>query len=66
MVQMKLWIGFKEINLMTGGNVTEKNVPRWRLQRIAEELGGEVHYQDVIDNHGKKSKRIIISYTEDD
>ncbi len=51
---------------MTGGNVTEKNVPRWRLQRIAEELGGEVHYQDVIDNHGKKSKRIIISYTEDD
>ena len=66
---MKLWIGFKEINLMTGGNVIEKNVSRrtrWRLQRIAEELGGEVHYQNVIDNRGKKSKRIIISYTEDD
>ena len=51
---------------MIGGKVTEKSVPRWRLERIAEELGGEIHYQDVIDTHGKKAKRIIISYREND
>jgi len=63
---MKLWTGLNKISRMIGGNVTEKSVPRWRLERIAEELGGEIHYQDVIDTHGKKAKRIIISYREND
>ena len=51
---------------MIGGNVTEKSVPRWRLERIAEELGGEIHYQEVLDSQGRKSKKIIITYREDD
>jgi hypothetical protein len=51
---------------MIGGNVTEKSVPRWRLERITEELGGEIHYQEIIDTHGRKAKRIIITYREDD
>ena len=51
---------------MIGGNVTEKSVPRWRLERIAEELGGEIHYQDIVDSHGKRAKRIIITYKEND
>ena len=63
---MKLMNGLNKINRMIGGNVTEKSVPRWRLERIAEELGGEIHYQEIIDTHGRKAKRIIITYREDD
>lgn len=51
---------------MTGGNVTEKSVPRWRIEQIAKELNGEVHYQDLIDSKGRASKRIIITYREED
>ena len=63
---MKLMNGLNKINQMIGGNVTEKSVPRWRLERITEELGGEIHYQEIIDTHGRKAKRIIITYREDD
>jgi hypothetical protein len=63
---MKLMNGLNKINRMIGGNVTEKSVPRWRLERIAEELGGEIHYQEVLDSQGRKSKKIIITYREDD
>jgi len=63
---MKLRNGLNKINRMIGGNVTKKSVPRWRLERIAEELGGEIHYQDIIDSHGKRAKRIIITYKEND
>lgn len=59
-----MWTGLNKINLMIGGSVIEKNVPRWRLERIAEELGGEIHYQEVLDAQGRKTKKIIISYRE--
>jgi len=44
----------------------EKNVPRWRINEIAEELNGEVHYQTLLDSRGRVSKRITITYKEDD
>ena len=35
---MKSLIGSKEISPMTGGNVTEKQVPWWTLHEVADEL----------------------------
>ena len=51
---------------MIGGNVTEKNVPRSSLQKIVEDLDGEINYQDLIDANGRPSKRIIITYREEE
>ena len=44
----------------------EKSVPWWRLHRIAEELGGNLTDQTVLDSKGNLSKRIVIEYKEDD
>ena len=47
MVQMTLMTGSKEINLMTGGNVTEKQVPWWTLHEVADELDGTLRHISV-------------------
>ena len=44
----------------------EKNVPRWRIERIAQDLDGEVMYQIVVNSRGKVTKRVIISYEEEE
>ena len=53
---MKLWIGSKEINLTTGGNVTEKITPE-TYEKMNEEFEEEgmafriiVPTQEEIDN----------------
>ena len=44
----------------------EKNVPWWRLHRIAEELKGELTEQTVVDSRGNLTKRIVIEYKEEE
>tara|TARA_Y100000992_G_C21266957_1_gene494448 strand:+ start:74 stop:280 length:207 start_codon:yes stop_codon:yes gene_type:complete len=66
---MTLKIGFNETNLMIGGNVTSNvtkmNIVNNLLDKIGELLNAKVHRQDVIDSTGNASKRIIITYKEE-
>ena len=62
---MKLQNGFTKKKLMIGGNMTERNpVPRWRIERIAEELKGEVKYYTCCHSNKKVFKKIVITYEE--
>ena len=54
-----------EQNKMVEGK-RKKNVPRCRIERIAQDLGGEVVYQTVVNSKGKVTKRVIISYEEEE
>ena len=67
---MKLWTGLNKISRMIGGSVTSKvtkmNIVNNLLDKISELLDAKVHHQDVIDSQGYNSKRIIISYREND
>lgn len=62
---MKLWTGSKEINPMTGDNVTESKHPMWslgwRLEKIAKDIDGTLKYYEVSDRTSK-CKRIVIEY----
>ena len=55
---------------MIGGNVTSKvtkmNIVNNLLDKISELLDAKVHHQDIIDPQGYNSKRILITYREDD
>ena len=44
----------------------EKIPPYWRINRIAEDLYGKVEYITAVDSRGKITKKIVISYEEDD
>ena len=46
--------------------MSKKTVPYWRLNKIAEELDGEVQYSILLDSRGVESKRITITYKEED
>jgi len=54
---------------MIGGNVTSNvtkmNIVNNLLDKIGELLNAKVHRQDVIDSTGNASKRIIITYKEE-
>ena len=50
---------------MTGGNVTKKHVPWWRLHQIAQEVDGELKQFTIQDSTGKVFKRIVIDYKEE-
>jgi len=43
----------------------EKVPPYWRINRIAEDLGGQVSYSTVVDSRGKITKKITITYEDD-
>lgn len=51
---------------MTGGNVTKKRVPWWRLHEISKELNGELKELYIQDSNGKKYKRIVIEYEDNE
>ena len=55
---------------MIGGNVTSNvtkiNIVNNLLDKISELLNAKVHHQDVIDSKGYNSKRIIITYRENE
>ena len=70
---MKLWIGSNKINLMTGGNVTEK----WReetnrviatnlVENIASLLDGEIQYSVLLDHKGVLKRRVSITYAHEE
>lgn len=44
----------------------EKEVPRYRLEKIAEELDGVLKFQNLYTSSGRKMKRIIITYHENE
>ena len=44
----------------------EKSVPWWRLNQIAEELGGELKSYIIQDSHGNLTKKIAIEYKEEE
>ena len=57
--------GSKEINPMTGGNVTEKQVPWWTLHEVADELDGTLRHISCVDSNGRRYKRVVIEYEEE-
>ena len=45
----------------------EKEIPWWKLHQIAEDLGGEDFRKLYIqDSNGRKYKRIVIEYEEEE
>jgi len=44
----------------------DKVPPYWRINRIAQDLDGKVIYSTVVDSRGKITKKITISYEEND
>ena len=63
---MKSLTGSKETSPMTGGNVTEKQVPWWTLHEVADELGATLRHISCVDSNGRRYKRVVIEYEEDD
>jgi len=62
---MTLQTGFLMKKQMTGDNVTEKEIPWWKLHEIAKDLSGELKILYIKDNSGREYKRIVIEYEED-
>ena len=50
---------------MTGGNVTEKQVPWWTLHEVADELDGTLRHISCVDHTGRRYKRVVIEYEEE-
>ena len=44
----------------------EKNVPRWQLHQIADNLGAELVTKVITDSRGNVSKQIVIEYKEEE
>ena len=44
----------------------EKEIPWWKLHQIAEDLGGETRKLYIQDSNGRKYKRIVIEYEEEE
>ena len=51
---------------MIGGNVTEKQVPWWTLHEVADELDGTLRHISCVDSNGRRYKRVVIEYEEDE
>ena len=50
---------------ISGGNVTEKQVPWWTLHEVADELNGTLRHITCVDSNGRKYKRVVIEYEEE-
>jgi len=50
---------------MSGGNVTEKQVPWWKLHEVADELDGTLRHITCVDSNGRHYKRVVIEYEEE-
>jgi len=55
-----------DISTKSGGNVTDKQVPWWTLHEVADELGGTIRHITCVDSNGRKYKRVVIEYEEDE
>ena len=52
--------------LMSGGNVTEKQVPWWTLHEVADELGATLRHISCVDSNGRRYKRVVLEYEEEE
>tara|TARA_S200002703_G_scaffold148297_1_gene144890 strand:- start:2402 stop:2626 length:225 start_codon:yes stop_codon:yes gene_type:complete len=43
----------------------ERDIPWWRIHRIAEDLGGTVSHKTIIHSNGKHVKQITIEFEEE-
>ena len=44
----------------------EKEVPWWKIHQIVDELNATLEHITSVDSRGNVSKRIVITYTEDE
>ena len=51
---------------MSGGNVTEKQVPWWTLHEVADELGATLRHITCVDSNGRRYKRVVLEYEEEE
>ena len=51
---------------MTGGNVTEKQVPWWTLHEVADELNATLRHITCVDSNGRRYKRVVLEYEEEE
>ena len=51
---------------MSGGNVTEKQVPWWTLHEVADELGATLRHISCVDSNGRRYKRVVLEYEEEE
>lgn len=59
-----LGTGFNKINQKIGGNVTNKEIPWWKLHEVANELNGKLQHITCFESDGRKYKRVVIEYEE--
>ena len=50
---------------MTGSNVTNKNIAKNLVEKIAELLNAEVQYSYLLDHKGVEQRKISITYKEE-
>ena len=50
---------------ISGGNVTDKEIPWWKLHEVANELNGTLRHITCVDSNGRKYKRVVIEYEEE-
>ncbi len=51
---------------MSGGNVADKEIPWWKLHEVADELNGTLRHISCVDSNGRRYKRVVIEYEEND
>ena len=49
---------------MTGGNVTNKDVPWYLLHQVVEAVDGKMILKTVVDSRGNETKQIVITYSD--
>ena len=50
---------------MTGSNVTNENIAKNLVEKIAELLNAEVRYSYLLDHKGVEQRKISITYKEE-
>jgi hypothetical protein len=46
--------------------VTDKQISWWKLHEVANELNGTLRHIICVNSNGKKYKKIVIEYKEED
>ena len=44
----------------------EKDIPWWRIHQIADGLNGTAAFKTIVHSNGKKTKQIVIEFTEEE
>ena len=51
---------------ISGGNVTDKQVPWWTLHEVADELNATLRHITCVDSNGRRYKRVVLEYEEEE